>query len=534
MKLAEQKTAAMVAELPDVSDDQVSWRALKKKHVQKNRRTSGTPEAAKAPKAPKVSLPGWARGGPGSELQPDDPPENDAESRFTRSSVMRIPPRLNTVRHRATTAHACSLYPLGVHGGFGHRGVFLGLDALGGGGSFIYDPFFALEEMTRVGVTNTNMMVLGQPGYGKSALIKTLLYRSAAVFGSERFTTICDVKGEYEELANLVGLECIKLAPGGTTRVNPLEVIGEVGDDQDIARSRFAACKALIEMSLPGHRPMSVLEGAFLHSVIVCLGERRNVQPILSDVVRLLASPPEEIVNRLEMTRDEARHEIRELRLVVESLVSGPLGGMFDGQSNVRLDPFGPGVVIDISSVASDPNALPLVWVAATTWLRMLMLRKSGRKKIQVFDESWKMLAHGPLAAFLQDCWKLMRSYGGANIAVLHKPGDLAAQSDDGSAASKISQGLLADTAVRVTFRQTRRDLDAYAELLGYGPAEITRIASLGRGESFWKLGDVAAHLQHRIHGDVEHRLCDTNQAMRNNTGNETRSGDIRIQEASP
>jgi len=147
------------------------------------------------------------------------------------------------------------------------------------------------------------------------------------------------------------------------------------------------------------------------------------------------------------------------------------------------------------------------------------MLRKNGRQKIQVFDESWKMLAHGPLASFLQDCWKLMRSYGGANIAILHKPGDLSAQSDDGTAASKISEGLLADTAVRVTYRQSRRDLVKYAPLLGYGPAEINLIGGLQRGQSFWKLGDTAVQLDHHIWGSVEEALCDTNQAMRSATG---------------
>jgi len=463
----------------------------------------------------KSSGPGWRQDQAPAEAAVDEDSEGGADRGIEKVRI-RQRGRLMADRNQATTAHACSLYPFGTHEGLGQRGVFLGTDTLGGGGAFIYDPFHALESGRRHGVTNTNMMVLGLPGYGKSALIKTLLYRSAAVFGTERFTTICDVKGEYTELAEVCGFELIKLAPGGTVRVNPLEVIGEVGGQDAVFRSRFAALKALVEMSMQNQRSMTVLESSILAEALkaVAVMDDDGDQPTLSDVLERLTNPASGTSERLHCQDGELRDASRDIILILKSLISGPLGGMFDGQSTVALDPAGAGVVIDISAVGADPDALPLVWVAASTWLRMLMLRKDGRKKIQVFDESWKMMSHGPLAVFLQDCWKLMRSYGGANIAVIHKPGDLAAQADDGTAASKISAGLLADTAVRVTFKQTLEDLSAYADLLGYGAAEIPRIGDLGVGESFWKLGSTAVQLQHVMHGPVEDRLCDTNAAM--------------------
>jgi len=468
-----------------------------------------------AGKEQKAAQPGW-RPERDATVDGDDAEDGDVVERDIERVRIRQRGRMMAVRHEATTADACSLYPFGTHEGLGQRGVFLGTDSLGGGGAFIYDPFHALESGRKHGVTNTNMMVLGQPGYGKSALIKTLLYRSSAVFGTERFTTICDVKGEYTELAEVCGFELIRLEPGGSVRVNPLEVIGDVGDADAVFRSRYAALKALVEMSMKDQRSMTVLESAILSEALKQLAilDAEGVQPTLSDVLEKLTNPAEGVSERLHCEADELRDASRDMILILKGLISGPLGGMFDGQSTVSLDPEGPGVVIDISAVGSDPAALPLVWVAASTWLRMLMLRKNDRKKIQVFDESWKMMSHGPLAGFLQDCWKLMRSYGGANIAVIHKPGDLAAQADDGTAASKVSAGLLADTAVRVTFRQTRRDLDDYADLLGFGEAELPMIANLGVGESFWKLGSSAVKLQHIIHGEVEDKLCDTNTAM--------------------
>ena len=68
------------------------------------------------------------------------------------------------------------------------------------------------------------MMIFGNPGMGKSALLKTMLLRSVAIYGSERFVAIVDVKGEYTPLAEVLGLPVVKLSPGGIVRVNPLEV----------------------------------------------------------------------------------------------------------------------------------------------------------------------------------------------------------------------------------------------------------------------------------------------------------------------
>ena len=59
----------------------------------------------------------------------------------------------------------------------GERGVVIGDDLLGG--SFVFDPF----ELYAAGVvSNPNMVVFGQIGRGKSAFVKTFLWRQA-VFG---------------------------------------------------------------------------------------------------------------------------------------------------------------------------------------------------------------------------------------------------------------------------------------------------------------------------------------------------------------
>src|SRR6516165_4220782 len=69
-------------------------------------------------------------------------------------------------------------------------------------------------------VPNRNMVVFGQIGRGKSAFVKTFLWRQA-VFG--RRAWVVDPKGEYGDLADAWGVRPVALRPGGAIRLNPLD-----------------------------------------------------------------------------------------------------------------------------------------------------------------------------------------------------------------------------------------------------------------------------------------------------------------------
>src|SRR5579875_648603 len=117
--------------------------------------------------------------------------------------------------HQVTTRHLGAAYPLLSEAGLGHRGVLVGRDLLGG--SFVHDPF----ELYAAGiVSNPNMVVIGQIGRGKSAFVKTYLWRQA-VFG--RRAWVVDPKGEYGGLAAAWGTRPVALRPGGSVRLNPLD-----------------------------------------------------------------------------------------------------------------------------------------------------------------------------------------------------------------------------------------------------------------------------------------------------------------------
>lgn len=108
----------------------------------------------------------------------------------------------------------------------------------------------------------------------------------------------------------------------------------------------------------------------------------------------------------------------------------------------------GPGVVIDLSTVFQDREALPLVMMAATSWLQAAMTALApGRRELQVADEVWALLENEWTVRHLQARLKLCRHWGVCNILVCHRLSDLRAQFADGTAAKKVAAGLLGDTA---------------------------------------------------------------------------------------
>ncbi|MFP5376831.1 MAG: ATP-binding protein [Acidimicrobiia bacterium] len=422
-------------------------------------------------------------------------------------------PSLHLRYARGTTAHVSSLYPFSVRSAAAPAGAYVGLDVLSGGGEFCWDPF---EAYAAGAVTNPNAWVFGEPGNGKSALVKCLLWRMAALYGTGergRWFAIADPKGEYAGVARRLGLAVVRLAPGGTTRVNPLEPgPGDEAPEQATAR-RADMVVALVGTVLG--RALSPLEDAAVFAVVESLG-RRRAPATLADLAGALARPGEELASALRAGADDLAGALAPLAFAVDKLVSRSLRGMFDGRSSVAIGAEGPGIVVDLSAIPVDSEAMPLVMVAAAGWLGRL-LAAPGPKRVQVIDEAWALLGNRHTAAYLQTCFKLGRTFGVANLCVAHRPSDLGAQADDGTATAKIATGLLADAATKIVLRQAPDQLARAGDGFGLTDPERQIVAQLARGRALWKVAGRTAVVQHVLSPAEAGDLTDTDAGMRPN-----------------
>lgn len=431
--------------------------------------------------------------------------------------------------HRATTVELRALYPFVVPGGLGVHGCYVGLDA--SGQLFSFDPW---ECYARGKLTGPNMVVVGQIGRGKSAFVKSFVWRQLC-FG--RRCWVLDPKGEYGPLAAAWGVAPLCLGPGLGLRLNPLDVAGEEGQASPAgpgAHARRAALLgALLESSLG--RPLGPSERA---AADVALGavEGRSAVPTLPAVAEALLAPGREGARLVGTDVEGLRRDGRQVALELRRLVRGDLAGMFDGETSAGVDLGSRLVVLDLSRVYGSP-ALGLLMVCALSWLQSMLMstlgppghagttgqvaaqgadRPSGglAKYLVVLDEAWAVLSHLATARWLQSAFKLSRAFGVANIVVLHRLSDLKAAGAEGSEQRQLAEGLLADAETRVCFAQAPGEAELTASLLGLSPTESQLVTQLPRGVSLWRVGEEAYLVYHDLSAE-ERCLADTDAPMR-------------------
>jgi hypothetical protein len=409
---------------------------------------------------------------------------------------------LSVGKHRSTTANIASLYPFTVQAPLPAVGPLLGWNLSAGGTAHCWDPFEAYSAGL---VTNPNVFVLGEPGFAKSSLIKTYLYWTHRLYGNGRWLSITDPKGEYTPLATATGMPVVRLAPGGGVKVNPLDGLGTDVDDQAVQATMLYSITAVLL-----RRALAPFERKLLRTTLPILGVRVSVT--LLDVIALLAAPTGEMCASTDRTVGELVRDGEQVRFALDELCTGPLRGMFDGPSSATIDWDGPGVVIDLSGVVGNEQAMPIVMVAANAWVRQQRHRTNGGR-LNVNDEAYYQYKRAETVEFAQERRKLGRQHGEANIDICHRPSDLVSQTDDGTATAKMAEGLLADSATKIIFRQAPGELDSAARVLGLTDRERSVIATLGRGEAVWKLDTHSLQARHALN-DVLARIVGTDQAM--------------------
>jgi len=388
------------------------------------------------------------------------------------------------MHHRSTTAQIQALFPFAAGETLGSNGAYIGTDLLGR--PFHYDPigFYGRDD---IGLTDPNMVVLGQIGKGKSALVKCLC-RRLSVFGYASF--YMDPKGETAPLARAFGVQPVRPEPGGDLCLNPFDSrFGQTSSaEHDLLLQ--AALEAVLE------RPLSMQERRTVTEVVNARGDDSDgAGTCLRDFASRLRDQP----------------EASDVALAMWHLVNGPTAGLFDGPTSTGIDLGAALVALDLSSLLASLSAerLRTVVLALAAGVLVAALRMRTGRRLFVLDEAWFLLRDMSTARWLQQQWKLARSIGVANIAVLHRLSDL----DAVAASREIARGLVADTQTKVVFAQPAAEARLLSEWLGLTDNEISCILGLPRGWALWKVGRrtfvVALDVQ-----EAEWGLIDTDQAL--------------------
>lgn len=401
--------------------------------------------------------------------------------------------------HRVTTANFKAAYPFQAEAGFGSRGAYIGQSRLGS--AFVYDPW---ELYNQKRLTNPNIMLFGEIGSGKSALIKSFLHRQ--LIFRDRRAMIVDPKGEYGPLAAAWGAKPIRLAPGGKVRLNPLN-----------PRAGASAQLALL-LSVIAAAAGRDLESAEKSAAIEALKDARQQtdEPTIRMIVGLMLDPTPAMVREMHMGKKQLADAVRPAALALKTLCDGPLAGMFDGESTGEVD-FGKKVIVlDLTAFAGS-DAVGILMACASAWLTAEIMEQrkthATMKNFWVVDEGWRILSHQGVGEWLQNSYKLSRANGISNVMVLHRLSDLTSAGDAGSRVERLAQGLLEDTGTHIIYKQARGALQQLHDTYMLSEMEAEIISNNTRGTGLWMLGGARFIVHHDLSPD-EWDIIDTDQRM--------------------
>jgi type IV secretory pathway VirB4 component len=258
-------------------------------------------------------------------------------------------------------------------------------------------------------------------------------------------------------------------------------------------------------------RQLTKTEANLMITIAAILPVKAN----FTNVINLLANPPEQIVAQMYDSYESVKQTALPLLHAYNTLLKGPLAGIVGDESSTQIDFVNSnGVIIDLHAIYSDPSKLVPIMLGCAAWLSTAISQHTPRKQFLVIDEAWGLFSHVAFGRWIQSTMKLARAYGVSVMFVIHRARDLQTAGAVGSESYQVASSLLADTQTRILFGHDSADITDATTLFNLTEEEAELLPQLQRGTALWKVGDKSA-IVHHIVAEMEHRLIDTDTEMR-------------------
>jgi hypothetical protein len=432
--------------------------------------------------------------------------------------------------YQAATSEIGGLFPLLPADTLPAVGARMGYDVLSGG-AFHAHP---IEWVLRGIATNPNLVVFGEPGRGKSSTVVAFLLRMM-LYGVKTLIS-GDVKGEYTPLLKALGVTPIALGRGSSARLNALDLgpLSSRWAGWTVTRQReeltgvlgrwVKLLTALAEAQgyCPTVTDEAVLAGVLRRLVGVEDGYTALRPVTIPDVARHLANPDEHLINHARFgSRRAFLDTMRSITDALSNLVSGPLAGLFDEETNFDLDWDAPVQSMDLSLLRSrGDQAIGVALTCLGSWSSLVTdLQDDGEIRIVVRDEVWRQMRLGLRAVQAVDSdLRLSRAEKKIQILVMHKPSDPLSVGAAGSQEVAIARDLLALCSTRILCGQSTRVADELAEDFALSEKEqdvISGWAMERPGRALWKIENRPGSKVQTVLSPTELSIFDTNAQLR-------------------
>lgn len=380
-----------------------------------------------------------------------------------------------------------------------------------------HDPATAYNQTPRV-VTSPNILTFGTVGAGKSSFTKTtcvirplvLAHRSAVVF-DKKPDDAAPEQGEYAALARRFASEPIRFTEDGTgTRLNILDSLVAAGSG---AKGMYRLLN-VVARTARDDAPLNEWEKKAIRSALaktLADAEGTGRAPTTADLLPHLGNAADDPAIAADLS-PHARDLIHEaglgLRWTFEELLEA-YPGLLDGDTSPDVDLSHKLTVFDLSQLADDGPAVPVVMAIANMWLMGRLRRERGSQRRVtniVYEEGWHIIG-GPSAGLIRSNEKLSRALGITNVFNMHKGTDIPKDS--------AGYAVIQEAQTVYAFRQDRPEDAAWAQhTFNMEPETAQTLMDLPVGHCVMKIGNrPEIQLQH-VRSRWETEVTNTDAAL--------------------
>lgn len=310
------------------------------------------------------------------------------------------------------------------------------------GGLFSFDPFAKQ-------LTNSNQIVSGGSGSGKSFLTQLLLFQ---MLKEAPTVYILDIGGSYKRLCENLGGQYIELGLTSGLSLNPFDLDKNASEEQRDQKIKLLLGIVETMTKEEGSR-IGRLEQAEIESAIKDLLEN-CCDPRLSDLKTKLQSHSDPLLKRIGK--------------ILEVWCGDSAYGKFvDRATTISMNK--PIVCFDLKGLERHPDLQSVCLLLITDLIWREVQKDRTQMKFTIFDECWALLDSA--SVFIEAVFRTFRKYRASAIAI--------SQTIDDFANSSVGPAVLANSSIKWVLRQKGSDQNVLKEVLRLNDREMNHISLL-------------------------------------------------------
>lgn len=393
-------------------------------------------------------------------------------------------------------------FPFASSGYNDGKGYYFSKDS--SGGLVIIDPWKREEDRT-----NTNFVIMGIPGVGKSTAIKHIVL-SEYMRGTKLI--FIDPHREYLELCKKLNGDWINAGGGSKGRINPLQIRTSPRDDDDDIDKLYqdegngmgdmALYIKNLEIFFSLYIPsISDRQKAILKSEIIELYNKFNIFwdtdvsklnntdfPIISDLYNQI----------LEKSKDGESHyqkEYDDLSLFLKDLAIGSDSFLWNGHTSIKAN--SKCICLDTKDLQNSPDhIISTQYFNILQWAWEEIVKNPNERVLLICDEAYLMIdPRVPQSlVFLRNAAKGVRKYEGGIAIISHSVVDFLDPQ-----IKMYGQALLDLATFKIIMGTDGQNLAETKNLYNLTDAEEELIASKKRGQALLMIGSKRMQIQFEI-----------------------------------